>query len=188
MHKTIPAALVSLGMTLLAGGGCAPAKSTDSPKVANKQDEVLARPVTYHNKSYGFKFTIPAGWKKQSGDPDSDGVLFMQVPITNSCSFQYHVSPMQKEFPAEAAVKASLEAARADIDNGKNLSAKRRDDRGTLGWELVEKGRRGGHQRIIYQLYDEKNRYFNLMTVASTEKFEACRPEFRKIIDSIKFD
>lgn len=187
MHKTITAALVSFGVTLLVAG-CAPTKSKVPQNAANKQEEVLSRPVTYHNKNYGFKFTIPAGWKKQSGDPSSDGVLFMQVPLISSCSFQYHISPMQQEFPAEAAVQASLEAAKADIENNRNLSAKRRDDKGTLGWELVEKGRKGGLQRIIYQLYDSKNRYYNLMAVSSSEKFEACRPAFRKIIDSIKFD
>ena len=53
---------------------------------------------------------------------------------------------------------------------------------------MVEKGKSGGHQRIIYQLYDAKNRYYNLMGSANTEKFETCRPELRKIIDSIKFN
>jgi len=150
--------------------------------------------VTYNNKTYGFSFTIPAGWAKHNGSPDSDSVLFMQVPTSNSCSFQFHITPMRKSFPASASVRASLKAAKEDIQIGKLLSAKRRDDRGVnkkrrvIGWEVVEAGKAGGHQRIIYQAYDEKNRYYNLMAAASAGKFERCRPELRKIIDSIKFN
>lgn len=150
--------------------------------------------VTYENKTYGFSFTIPAGWSKQNGEADSDSVLFMQAPISNSCSFQFHITPMRKSFPAAASVRASLKAAKEDIGIKKLLSAKRRNDKGTskkrgvIGWEVVENGKAGGNQRIIYQAYDEKNRYYNLMGAAKTEKFETCRPELRKIIDSIKFN
>ncbi len=152
--------------------------------------------VTYKNKDRDFSFIIPAGWLKQSGDVNSDTVLFMQEPLTKTCSFQFNMTRMQSDFPAEASVKASLDSAKKDIKIDKNLSAKRRDESGmengkkvrfTRGWELVEKGTAGGHQRIIYQAYDRQNYYINMMAAAETEHFEECRPALQKIIDSIKF-
>lgn len=152
--------------------------------------------VTYKNNDRNFSFTIPAGWSKQSGDVNSDSVLFMQEPLSKTCSFQFNMTRMQTDFPAEASVKASLDSAKKDIKIDKNLSAKRRDESGmengkkvrfTRGWELVEKGKAGGHQRIIYQAYDRQNYYINMMAAANTEHFEECRPTLQKIIDSIKF-
>jgi len=208
MKKILSATLTSMGIALLTNG-CVPTTATGALNtigaVATASTGGVATgsaglptgsssAVTYENKTYGFSFTIPAGWSKQNGEPNSDSVLFMQMPISNSCSFQFHITPMRKSFPAGASVKASLKAAKEDIKIDKLLSAKRRDDRiknkkaGVIGWEVVEKGKAGGHQRIIYQAYDEKNRYYNLMGAANTEKFETCRPELRKIIDSIKFN
>ncbi|MDQ7090092.1 MAG: PsbP-related protein [Methylococcales bacterium] len=210
MKKICVATLTSVGLALLTSG-CVPTTATGalntlgsaatgglvSPATGTASSGLAAgstSAVTYKNKTYGFSFTIPAGWSKQSGNPDSDSVLFMQAPISNSCGFQFHITPMRKSFPASASVKASLKAAKEDIQINKLLSAKSRNDKGTtskqrtIGWEVVEKGKSGGHQRIIYQLYDAKNRYYNLMGSANTEKFETCRPELRKIIDSIKFN
>jgi hypothetical protein len=144
--------------------------------------------TTYKNKTYGFSFTVPNTWKKQNGEPDSDNVLFMRSPLSNSCSFQFMITPMPKDFPAEISVVSSLKAAEADIGLGKNLSAKRRDDKGTKGWEIAEKGQKGGHQRIIYQVYDAQNRLYNFNAAAYTEKFSGCQPDLSKIIDSIKFE
>jgi len=152
--------------------------------------------VTYKNKARNFSFTIPAGWSKQSGDVDSDTVIFMQEPLSKTCSFQFNITSMQADFPAEASVKASLDTAKKDVKSGKNISAKRRDESGkekgknvrfTRGWELVEKGQAGSPKRIIYQAYDRQNNYYNMMAAAETEHFEECRPSLQKIIDSIKF-
>ncbi|MBL6986230.1 MAG: hypothetical protein ACU83U_07245 [Gammaproteobacteria bacterium] len=152
--------------------------------------------VTYKNKDRNFSFTIPAGWSKQSGDVNSDMVLFMQEPLTKTCSFQFNMTRMQMDFPAEASVKASLDSAKKDIKIDKNLSAKRRDESGmengkkvrfARGWELTEKGKAGGHQRIIYQAYDRQNYYINMMGAAETEHFDECRPALQQIIASIKF-
>lgn len=152
--------------------------------------------VTYKNKARNYSFTIPAGWTKQSGEVESDNVLFMEVPLSKTCSFQVNMTRMQKDFPAETSVKASLDSAKKDIAIDKNISAKRRDESGmengkkvkfTRGWELTEKGKAGGHQRIIYQAYDRENYYLNMMAAAETEHFEECRPTLEKIISSIKF-
>lgn len=152
--------------------------------------------VTYKNKDRNFSVTIPAGWSKQNGDVNSETVLFMAEPLTKTCSFQFHMTRMQMDFPAEASVKASLDSAKKDIAIDKNISAKRRDESGmengkqvkfTRGWELVEKGKAGSPQRIIYQAYDRQNYYMNMMAAAETEHFEECRPALQKIIDSIKF-
>lgn len=194
--------------SLLTGCGSAPGLNVVNPltQAAAPAGDAAAEPagpqgsateVTYKNKQRNFAFTIPAGWSQQSGDPNSDDVIFMKVPISESCSFQYHYTPMQASFPAETSVNASLKTAKADIKAGKLLSAKRRDESGKLngksvrltrGWEVVEKGTPGNHQRIIYQAYDKDNYYFNFMAAAaSPEQFTKCEPELRKAIDSIKF-
>ncbi|MGR8933547.1 MAG: hypothetical protein ACU837_04065 [Gammaproteobacteria bacterium] len=181
-----------------------PALSAASPFPA-KQTQTAAgegmhggstAPVAYKNTSRNFSFTLPAGWAKMEGDVNSDSVLFMQQPVSNTCSFQIHITRMQTNFPAEASVKASLKSAKQDIKIGKLLSAKRRDESGkehgkkvrfTRGWEIVENGQPGGYQRIIYQAYDRQNYYLNMLGAASTERFAACRPALRQIINSIKF-
>lgn len=167
------------------------AKSKAKPK-----DAKPAAPVTYQNKDRHFSFTIPTGWKLQSGEVNADMVLFMKQPLSKTCSFQINITRMQKDFPAEASVAASLDSALKDIEIEKNLAAKRRDESGlengqtvqfTRGWEITEKGQKGGHQRIIYQAYDRENYYLNMMAAAETEKFENCRADLESIIKSIKF-
>jgi len=169
---------------------------TEQAGSASASSAASTSAVTYTNTDRHFSFTIPAGWAKQNGDPNSETVLFMIEPISKTCSFQFHMTRMQQDFPAEASVKASLDSAKKDIAIDKNLSAKRRDQSGTVngkqvklvrGWELTEKGKAGSPQRIIYQVYDQQNYYINLMAAAETEQFEACRPALQQIIDSIKF-
>ncbi|MDP1774355.1 MAG: hypothetical protein Q8L15_18975 [Methylobacter sp.] len=185
----------SVGQGLL-NQSISPASASAQPQAAAGGSAASAEAVTYKNKDRNFSFVIPAGWSKQSGDVNSDTVLFMQEPLTKTCSFQFNMTRMQGDFPAEASVKASLDSAKKDIKIDKNLSAKRRDESGmengkkvrfTRGWELTEKGKAGGHQRIIYQAYDRQNYYLNMMAAAETEHFEECRPALQKIIDSIKF-
>lgn len=172
------------------------ASSSVQPQVSVIDSTGSTEAVTYKNTGRNFSFVIPAGWSKQGGDVNSDMVLFMQQPLSKTCSFQVNMTRMQLDFPAEASVKASLDSAKKDIKINKNLSAKRRDESGmekgkkvrfTRGWELVEKGQAGGHQRIIYQAYDRQNYYINMMAAAETEHFEECRPTLQKIVDSIKF-
>ena len=165
----------------------------------NKEGQLVVKPtpeMTYRNKAYHFSFTIPAGWEKQSGNPNSDNVLFMQFPISSSCSFQFNVTPMSTSFPAEAAVTTSVAAAYHELKLGKLVAAKRRDtlfkEKGktailTRGWEITEKNQTQQQQRIIYQAYDRENHYFNFIAAATSEKFAACAPELHKIIDSISF-
>jgi hypothetical protein len=184
----------SVGQGLL-NQSISPASASAQPQ-ATGGSTASTEAVTYKNKDRNFSFVIPAGWSKQSGDVNSDTVLFMQEPLTKTCSFQFNMTRMQGDFPAEASVKASLDSAKKDIKIDKNISAKRRDESGmengkkvrfTRGWELTEKGKAGGHQRIIYQAYDRQNYYLNMMAAAETEHFEECRPALQKIIDSIKF-
>ncbi len=185
----------NVGQSLL-NQSLSPATSSAQPQAEASASTGSSEAVIYKNKDRKYSFTIPAGWSKQSGDVNSDMVLFMQEPLAKTCSFQINMTRMQMDFPAEASVKASLDSAKKDIKIDKNLSAKRRDESGmengkkvrfTRGWELVEKGQAGGHQRIIYQAYDRQNYYLNMMAAANTEHFEECRPTLQKIIDSIKF-
>lgn len=168
----------------------------NAAKSKAKEQKAPAQAVTYTNKDRHFSFTIPAGWEKLSGDVNSDMVLFMAQPLKKTCSFQINMTRMQPDFPAEASVTASLNSAIQDIKIDKNIAAKRRDESGlekgkkvqfTRGWELTEKGQKGGHQRIIYQAYDRENHYLNMLAAAETEHFEECRADLQSIITSIKF-
>jgi hypothetical protein len=160
--------------------------------------------ISYRNKTYHFSFIIPANWEKQSGQVSADNVLFMQLPIENSCSFQFNVIQMPATFPAEAAVNSAIAIAYHELKLNKLLSVKRRDtllkekfkEKGkekekvivlTRGWEITEKARAQKQQHIIYQVYDRQNRYFNFVAMAASEKFVSCAAELRKIIDSISF-
>lgn len=93
----------------------------------------IAKPATamkaadYKNKPYHFSFTLPNSWAKQSGDVNATNALFMQMPLTDSCSFQFNIIPMPVNFPAERAVNSALKTATAQIKHKKLLSAKRRD-------------------------------------------------------------
>lgn len=155
----------------------------------------------YQNKSRNFSFSIPGDWSQQSGDVNSSSALFMAKPVSRTCSFQFNINPMPPKFPSGASISSSLTQAKKDLKSKKLIAAKRRDQHTTIpdkngkqqkirlaqGWEVVEAGLAGGHQRIIYQTYDRNNYYMNFLAAAQTEQFEACRPALRMIIDSIKF-
>ena len=163
-----------------------------------------AEEITYLNKAYHFSFVLPTGWEKQSGRVNSHNALFMQMPISNSCSFQFNVTPMSASFPAEVAVTTALAAAQHEARVNKLLSAKRRDTVHrekikekrkekekitiiTRGWQITEKAKHQQQQRIIYQVYDRQNRHFDFIAAAVSEKFATCAPELYKIINSISF-
>jgi hypothetical protein len=181
----------------------------NSPKspATNEILQTIAEPAQeemFKNKTYRFSFSIPSGWEKQSGNPNSSNVLFMQIPIANSCSFQFNVTPMTATFPTEASVNAALALAHRELKSNKLTSVKRRDtwikekimlkgkEKESLvllirGWEMTEKPHKQKLQRIIYQAYDRQNRYFNFVAAATSEKFAHCEPELRKVMDSISF-
>lgn len=168
---------------------------------------VIVKPApetTYRNKIYRFSFILPTDWEKQSGNPSSDNALFMQLPISNSCGFQFNVIPMSTTFPAEEAATTFLAAAYRELRLHKLLAVKRRDtwikekskDKNkdkekivilTHGWEITEKPQKHKPQRIIYQVYNRENHYFNFVASAVSEKFSSCAPQLRKIMDSISF-
>ena len=205
MKKILSSTLVFTGIILLTSG-CVPTSATGalsslgSTATGGAAGTSKGLPtgsssvVTYDNKTYGFTFTMPAGWSKTTGTPDSDMVLFSKMPMTNACSFQFHITAMRKSFPAGASVNASYKAAKEDIAIKKIVSVKRRNQgiknkkASVIGWEIVDNGKSGGYKRIIYQAYDAQNHYFNFTASSSIEKFESCRPELRKIINSIKFN
>ncbi|MFP5259758.1 MAG: hypothetical protein ACLGQH_12120 [Acidobacteriota bacterium] len=151
----------------------------------------LARDTTYQNPARGFAFTIPAGWKLESGDPASESVLFMKPGTT--WSFQFHLEQMAPSFPRKASVDASLKQAKEMVGINKYLEAKRRDDGnaknkcGVIGWEIVEAPQKNDYQRIIWQAYDGENYYMNFMASSENKDFAAARPALRQIMDSIQF-
>ncbi|OLN28529.1 hypothetical protein DVDV_1548 [Desulfovibrio sp. DV] len=152
---------------------------------------VLGMDTTYTNPARGFAFTIPAGWKLESGDPASESVLFMKPGTT--WGFQFHLEQMVPSFPRKASVEASLKQAKEMVSINKYLEAKRRDDGdakkkcGVIGWEIVEAPQKNDYQRIIWQAYDGENYYMNFMAHSENKDFAAARPVLRQIMDSIRF-
>jgi len=150
-------------------------------------------PQTYKNADRKFHFTIPAGWTKISGEPNSATAVFRKVGTSEF--FQFNYTAMASNFPAEASVNASLNTAKQEVKQGKNIAAKRRDDRCesnpknlcARGWELIDSGN-AGPQRIIWQAYDKNNYYFNFMASAEKAEFGAARSGLQSVIDSIKFE
>lgn len=149
--------------------------------------------TTYSNKGRKFHFTIPAGWAKVGGDPDSDSAEFRKVGTSQH--FLFHYTRMAPDFPAEAAVKASLDRAKNEIKQGINMAAKRRDDPCqskskalcARGWELIDSGK-DGHQRIIWQAYDKESFYYNFMAASDPAEFQGARATLQQVIDSVKFE
>lgn len=172
------------------------AKSSDPAPASGKGfsggvSKPLGQDTTFKNAARGFEFTIPAGWEKVSGDPDSEDVSYQKPGTT--MGFTLHMTRMQPSFPAKASVDASLKSAKEDVKINKLLDAKRRDDGsakkkcGIIGWEVTEAPQKNGIQRIIWQGYDKENYYMNFMAYSANEDFEASRAALRQIMDSVKF-
>jgi len=186
--------LLQQGMDAVTGGKKAAAPgdgAAASPGAASGGAGVLGRDTTYKNPARNFEFTIPAGWKQESGDPASESVLFMKPGTT--WSFQFHLEQMVPSFPRKASVEASLKQAKEMVTIKKYLEAKRRDDGdakkkcGVIGWEIVEAAQKNDYQRIIWQAYDGENFYMNFMASSENKDFEAARAALRQIMDSIRF-
>lgn len=150
-----------------------------------------ATPMTFKNTARNFSYTIPAGWEKIQGDPDSESVQFKKVGA--SWGFTIHITQMLPSFPRKASVEASLKSDRERVQIKQLIEAKRRDDGdakkkcGVIGWEIVEAPQKNGFQRIIWQAYDGENFYMNLMAHSTNEDFAAAQPTLREIMDSITF-
>lgn len=164
--------------------------------------------ILYKNKAHHFSFLLPDNWKKQTGNVNGNNALFMRMPLNNSCSFQFNITPMPATFPAEMAVDAGLKAALVQVKQKKLLLAQRRDyvhDEKVLskekgkeletikpvtfirGWEVVENSQETGLQRLVYQAYNKSNAYFNFIAAASHENFSQCQPQLQQIMESIQF-
>lgn len=170
--------------------GAAPA-SASGKGFSGGVSKPLGQDTTFKNTSRNFAFTIPAGWEKVSGEPDSEDVSFQKPGTT--MGFTLHMTRMQPSFQAKASVDASLKSAKEDVKINKLLEAKRRDDGsskkkcGIIGWEVVEAPQKNGIQRIIWQGYDKDNYYMNFMAFSANEDFAASRAVMRQVMDSIKF-
>lgn len=112
----------------------------------------LASTTTYRNKKRPFSYTIPAGWRHESGDPTGNRPVFMKPGTT--ASFQFHFTQNVPSFPRKAAVDAGYKQAREEMTIGKYLSVKRRNQGSVIGWETIETAEKGsgGFQRIMRPL------------------------------------
>jgi hypothetical protein len=147
----------------------------------------LATTTTYINKKRPFSYTIPAGWRLESGDPTGNRPVFMKPGTT--ASFQFHFTQMVPSFPRKAAVDAGYKQSREEMTIGKYLSVKRRNQGNVIGWEVIETAEKGsgGFQRIIWQCYDGQNYYYNFMAASEPSQFPQYRAVLQRIIDSIRF-
>jgi hypothetical protein len=146
--------------------------------------------MTYQNKIRPFSYTIPAGWRKEGGDPTGEKVTFM-IPGT-SCGFTFHFTQMVPSFPRQASVDASLKSAKEEMSIGKYIAVKRRDQGGSsgvIGWETTESATKGsgGFQRIQWQCYDSQNYYYSFIAHTVPSQFNQYRSALQSIIDSIRF-
>jgi len=147
----------------------------------------LPSDTTYRNTKRPFSYTIPAGWRLESGDPTGNRPVFMKPGTT--ASFQFHFTQMVPSFPRKASVDASYKQAREEMTIGKYQSVKRRNQGDVIGWEVIETAEKGsgGFQRIIWQCYDGQNYYYNFMAAAEPSQFSQYRAVLQRIIDSIRF-
>lgn len=158
----------------------------------NVADEKVAGPglasaMTFKNTQRPFSYTIPAGWRQESGNPTGKDVVFMRPGTT--ASFNFHFTQMVPSFPRKAAVDAGYKQAMEEKSIGKYLSVKRRDQGEVIGWETIETAEKGsgGFQRIQWQCYDGQNYYYSFMTAVDPQQFSQHRAEMQRIIDSVRF-
>jgi len=147
----------------------------------------LATTTTYRNTKRPFSYTIPAGWRQESGDPTGERVVFMKPGTT--ASFNFHFTQMVPSFPRKAAVDAGYKQAMEEKTIGKYLSVKRRNQGNVIGWETIETAEKGsgGFQRIQWQCYDGQNYYYSFMAASEPSQFPQYRAVMQRIIDSIRF-
>jgi hypothetical protein len=170
-----------------------PAPAKDAPH--NVADEKTGgagskAPATYKNLKRPFSYTIPAGWRKEAGDPSGESVTFM-LPGTTA-GFTFHFTQMVPSFPRKASVDASYKTAMEEKGIGKYLVVKRRDQggpQGIIGWETVETPEKGsgGFQRVQWQCYDKDNYYYSFIAHSDKAQFNQHRAVLQQIIDSVKF-
>lgn len=171
-------------------GGKSGASNVADEKTGGKG---FAAPQNFANAERGFTYTVPAGWRLESGQPTGNSPVFMKPGTT--WSFQYHYTAMAPDFPSPASVAASLKQSQQEVKTGKYSEAKRRDQGdpkkkcGVIGWEVTETASGGGgsHQRMIWQCYDGQKHYYNFMVAAHPDQFEQAKSELRAILDSIRF-
>jgi len=147
----------------------------------------LASPMTFTNTKRPFSYTIPAGWRQESGNPTGDSVVFMKPGTT--ASFNFHFTQMVPSFPRKAAVDAGYKQAREEMTIGKYMSVKRRNQGNVIGWETIETAEKGsgGFQRIQWQCYDGQNYYYSFMAACDPRQFPQHRAVLQQIIDSVRF-
>lgn len=167
-------------------------KEPEQSKPHNVADESVAGPglasaMTFKNSQRPFSYTIPAGWRQESGDPTGKNVVFMRPGTT--AGFNFHFTQMVPSFPRKAAVEASYKQAMEEKSIGKYMSVKRRNQGDVIGWETIETAEKGsgGFQRIQWQCYDGQNYYYSFMASVNPQQFAQHRAEMQRIIDSVRF-
>lgn len=147
----------------------------------------LASAMTFRNTQRPFSYTIPAGWRQESGNPTGKSVVFMKPGTT--ASFNFHFTQMVPSFPRKAAVDAGYKQAKEEMTINKYMSVKRRNQGSVIGWETIETAEKGsgGFQRIQWQCYDRDNYYYSFMASCDPRQFGQHRAAMQRIIDSVRF-
>jgi hypothetical protein len=163
-----------------------------------KSHTALKEAVTIMHPERNFRVTIPAGWN--SGDVNNIRAIgheFQNVVggELGGCVFGWTIEPMVKSFPAASSVASGLKQDKERIAIKQVVSAKRRDQGDPkkkcsfIGWQTEEAQRPDPtyNRSIFYRGYDQDNVSYTFGAACPDTKFESCRNDFMKIIESIQF-
>ena len=163
-----------------------------------KSHIALKEAVTIIHPTKNFRVTIPAGWNSEDMNNIRDiGHEFQNVVggALGGCVFTWHIEPMVKSFPAASAVAAGLKQDKERIAIKQVVETRRRDQGDPkkkchfIGWYAEEAQRPDPkHNRsIFYRGYDQDNVHYVFGAACEDTKFQACRNDFLKIMESIQF-
>ena len=158
----------------------------------------LKEAVTIMHPTKNFRLTIPAGWNTEDmNNIRAIGHTFQKVVNgeIGHCTFGWTIEPMVKSFPRASAVAAGLKQDKERIEI-KQVEATKRRDQGDpkkkcsfIGWQTIEAQRPDPkyNRSIFYRGYDQDNVLYTFGAACEDTKFQACRDDFLKIMESIQF-
>jgi len=182
--------------------------SGEKSRSAQGRDAAFARtlkqPVTITHPTKDFRYTIPAGWYiiDSKGDISDD---VKDVPAHNptfgfdkgKCNFSMVIEPMVKSFQRASSVSAMEKQAKEQVEIQKveKGSVKRRDQGDPkkkcsfIGVQHIEAQRPDPtyNRSMFYRGYDQDNVSYTFGAACKDTAFQACREDFLKIMESIKF-
>lgn len=185
-----------MGGSLSGAGGYSNMRGFKSPET-----------ITHPNENY--RFTMPQGWgvvtatgkrSDQLENMDVKKPSFVKVKVEGQelagCNFTITMAEMKPPFDRSKAVTAAVRKDQARVKKKELQYAKTRDQQGPdkrcsfMGWEIYEEQKADPTQprSIIYQGYNQDNKYFVFNATCSSEaEYQNCKMDIENIIESIDF-